>query len=305
MGSNAAESGVPVVPMGGSGGSSAARCSGKPGMRRGMSKETVMAGGVPRTFIYYAPMTLDANKPVPLVIAPHGYTMSGQQMYDITQYSALADKEGFVAIFPDGAGSPGPWNVGQGICGLGSAVNATTDDQAFVTALIDFADKDQCIDRAHMFVTGFSMGGYFSNEVGCQSSAIRAIGPHSGGTHDLSACPGKKKPVIIFHFESDSLITYDCGQGARDQWVTRNGCMKDAPEVVDVMGGKCEYYKGCPADGQVALCTFMVPAEGAGETVPGHAWSGGKQTGDGAGFAIPQTESASELGWAFFKKYAW
>ena len=74
-------------------------------------------------------------------------------------------------------------------------------------------------------------GGYFSNENGCQRADIRAIGPHSGGTHDLSACPQKTKPVILFHFESDALIVYDCGMEARDRWVARllRHCSRTAP----------------------------------------------------------------------------
>ena len=136
-------------------------------------------------------------------------------------------------------------------------------------------------------------------------SDIRAIGPHSGGTHDLSSCPVQHKPVIMFHFTSDSLIDYSCATDARDKWVARNGCMPTGPEVRMVNGGMCEYYKGCPADGQVALCSFQEPAGGAGEVPTGHAWSGGSQSGENALAAIPSTESATELGWAFFKEYAW
>jgi poly(3-hydroxybutyrate) depolymerase len=154
-------------------------------------------------------------------------------------------------------------------------------------------------------MTGFSMGGYFSHESGCLRSSIKAIGPHSGGTHDLTMCPEKLKPVIIFHFKSDSLINYMCAQDARDKWAAHNGCMTSGPDVQMVKGGSCEYYKGCMAGGQVALCSFDEPSGGDGESPMGHAWSGGNKSGMGAFAAISQTESASELGWAFFKKYAW
>jgi poly(3-hydroxybutyrate) depolymerase len=138
-----------------------------------------------------------------------------------------------------------------------------------------------------------------------RETSIRGVGPHSGGTHDLSACPNKHMPVIIFHFKSDSLISYTCGTDARDKWVAHNGCSATSPDVTQVTGGTCEYYKGCPADGQVALCSFDEPTPNGGETITGHAWSGGSRDGTGAGFAMPQTESATEIGWAFFKKYAW
>jgi poly(3-hydroxybutyrate) depolymerase len=303
--------GVSAMPAGtgasgtgaaGSAGSTPMACTGKAGKNRGKSDQMVMAAGVARTFVLYEPMALDANKPVPLVVVPHGFTMSGEEMFGLTGYDKIADRDGFVVAYPDGEGAT-PWNVGDGICGLGSFVAATGDDQSFMNELIKFVDADQCLDHDHLFITGFSMGGYFSNETACVNTAFRASGPHSGGTHDLSACAAKHKPMIIFHFKSDSLIDYMCGSDARDKWVTHNGCSASGPDVTMVKGGSCEYYKGCPADGQVAFCSFDEPPGGAGETITGHAWSGGSQAN--SGFGIPQTESASELGWAFFKKYAW
>jgi len=291
----------------GAGGSQATACTGRPGTLSGKSNQTITVGAGQRTFVYYVPAGLDPNAPTPIVIVPHGFTMSGEAMYDITQYSAIADREKFVAVFPDGEpGSLGPWNVGVGICGLGGFVGAAGDDQSFVDAMIDFVAKDRCVDNDHVFITGFSMGGYFSHETACMNPKIRAGGPHSGGTHDLSTCKATHKPMIIFHFKSDSLISYTCATDARDKWVAKNGCTAANPDVTTVKGGTCEYYKGCPADGQVALCSFDEPVGGGGETPTGHAWSGGSKAGpQGAASAISQTESASELGWAFFKKYAW
>ena len=295
----AAAGGAAVMPETGAPGAKA--CTGKPGKKRGKSNESVMAGGR-RTFVYYSPEKLDANKPVPLVIVPHGYTQSGQAMFDITRYSDLAAKEGFVVAFPDGAsGSVGPWDVGSGVCGAGAFVPGSGDDQKFIDEMIAFAEADQCIDKEHIFLTGWSMGGYLSNHSGCLRDDIRAIGPHSAGTHDLSGCKVGPKPVILFHFDPDGLINYDCGVKARNEWVKHNGCSMDSPEVKMVKGGKCEYYQGCKKEGQVAFCTFDLPPNHAGDFVAGHAWSGGTVHS----YSISETESATELGWAFFKKYAW
>ena len=74
--------------------SGTAACSGKPGMKRGKSSQTVSAGGVTRTFVYYAPQNLDPNKPAPVVIIPHGFTMSGDAMFTITGYDKIADRGG-------------------------------------------------------------------------------------------------------------------------------------------------------------------------------------------------------------------
>jgi polyhydroxybutyrate depolymerase len=286
----------------GAGGTTASACTGKAGQHRGKTTQMVMAGGMARSFVLFAPKTLDPNKPAPLLVVPHGFVMTGEDMFSITGYDKLADRDGFVVAYPEGeAGTP--WNVGSGICGLGAFVAAAGDDQSFMNELIKSVEADQCLDHDHIFMSGFSMGGYFSNETACVNPQFRAAGPHSGGTHDLSQCPNKHKPMIIFHFKSDALIGYECGQGARDEWVKHNGCMASNPDVTMVKGGSCEYYKGCPADGQVAFCSFDEPAGGGGESVTGHAWSGGSQAT--SSFAIPSTESATDLGWAFFKKYAW
>lgn len=268
-------------------------CTGKPGMLRGKSNQMLTAGGLSRTFVHYAPSSLSPNEPAPVVIVAHGWLQSGQAMYDLAQYQAVADREGFVLMYPDGEpASVGPWNVGEGACPSTLLVlpTATGDDQAFIDAMLDFAETDQCVDRRHIFVTGFSMGGYFTNETGCLRSSIAAIGPHSGGSHDLGACPVSHKPVILFHGMSDGLIPVACGTEARDRWVARNGCRSDV-ETVAVKGGHCEYSKGCPADAQVALCLF----DGMD-----HGWAGGQGS-----YGFPDYESASELGWSFFKKYAW
>lgn len=208
----------------GAGGKPALACAGKPGKQRGKLMASVMAGGQRRTFIHYASEKLDADTPVPQIIVPHGCTQSREEMFRITKYPQLADREGFVALSPEGAqNSTGPWDVGSGVCGNGVFVPGRGDDQAFVDAMIEYAAADQCIDREHIFMSGWSMGGYLSHHSGCLRDDIRAIGLHSAGTHDLGRCQGKPKPVIM-HFNPDGLIDYSCGVRARDGWLKRNGC---------------------------------------------------------------------------------
>jgi polyhydroxybutyrate depolymerase len=300
------------VAMGGAGSPAAAACSGKPGALRGRSMQSLMAGGLARSFIYYAPSTLDPNTPAPLVIIPHGYTMTADMMFEITKYSEIADREKFVIAFPNGQmpGLGAPWNVGNPDCKstLGILPLAMGDDNAFIDAMIAFAEADQCLDKSHVFMTGFSMGGYLANETGCMRPDIRAIAPHSGGTHDFATCKVTNKPVLLMHFEGDGLIPYACGTQARDRWTTLNKCQLAAPDVTMVQGGRCEYYKGCAPGGQVGMCSFTIPTGGVrNEAYAGHAWSGGSKDGVamGAPFAIPETASASQLSWEFFKKYAW
>lgn len=292
-GSSSSLGGSSAAGAGGAPTTSSSSCAAKPGALRGKSNQSLTAGGLSRTFVHYAPATLKASEPAPVVIVAHGWLQTGQAMYDLTQYQKVADREGFVLMYPDGEpASIGPWNVGEGACPSSLLVLpvATGDDQAFVDGMLEFAEADQCVDHRHIFVTGFSMGGYFTNETGCLRSNVAAIAPHSGGSHDLSACPVVHKPVILFHGTKDGLIPEACGLEARDRWARHNGC-GSAVETVNVTGGHCEYSTGCPKDGQVALCLF----DGMD-----HGWAGGQ-----GAYGFPEYEPASELSWAFFKKYAW
>jgi polyhydroxybutyrate depolymerase len=274
-------------------------CSGKTGATRGKSAQTVMAAGMRRSFIMHVPATLDPNKPVPLLVVPHGYTQAASDMYDFTNYPALADREGFVAVFPDGQpGQTGPWNVGQGACAsvYGILPLGPGDDQAFLDAMVATVERDHCVDREHIFISGWSMGGFLTNETGCLRTDIRAIAPHSGGTHDLSSCVSKRKPAIIFHGTGDQLIPVECGKEARKRWAERNGCSAEV-EMKPVKRGHCEHSKGCPADGQVVLCLF---------DDMNHGWAGGPDQQVAIyPSAFSEYQSAAELAWDFFKTHAW
>jgi polyhydroxybutyrate depolymerase len=295
-------------------------CGTRTGMR-GFTHRSVTVAGLHRTYLIYLPAAPDPKTPLPFVFVFHGYTMSGLEMSDITQYSALADSEGIGLAFPDGetgADSFGdPWNVenpGQMVCGYGNDVSATGNDFAFIDAMKSDVALDQCLDTAHLYSTGFSMGAYFTEHIGCYRSDMRAIAPHSGGTlADLSSCTTGHVPIILFHGTADPVIDDACDDPtvtpdtgfppAATLWAAKNGCQSTyttVPMDSDAGGtGQCYVYDGCPADGQVELCTFngMV-----------HCWAGGTPTDAGPGggaAACPTYARATALEWSFFKQYAW
>ncbi|HVW25304.1 MAG TPA: PHB depolymerase family esterase [Polyangiaceae bacterium] len=316
--------------MGGAGGTmtSSGGASGAPGdcgtrtTMRGKTMRTLMVNGTARTYIAYLPQSANPTTPVPLVYIFHGATQTGADMWTITGYNTVADKEGIAAVYLDGQGTSSatgtgnlaPWNVTDGpeLCGLGTLVsNANPIDFPFVDAVLADIKNDQCIDSSHVYATGFSMGGYFTHHIACDRKDFRAAAPHSGGTMaDLSSCKTGHVPIIIFHGQSDPLINAACDDptltpqsgfpASATLWAKKNGCMntyQTIPEMGTTSGdnGNCYLYDGCPADGQVEVCTF------AG--MP-HAWAGAAQCpgciGSGAGYA-----SATQLEWDFFKKYAW
>lgn len=276
--------------------------------QRGKTTRTLHVAGLDRTYVVYLPTTIEASTAIPLVFVHHGYTMSGDTMFRVTGYPRLADREHIALAFPDGQAGPdslsAPWNVGDKVCPSygGPPPVATGDDFALLDAIKADIWADQCIDTAHVFVTGFSMGGYFSHHVGCMRDDIRAVAPHSGGTHALDDCVTAHKPIIIFHGTGDSIVPDGCDDPgvsapsgvtpSATAWANKNGCASTTTNV-SVQGGTCAYYDGCPADGQVALCTFGAM---------GHCWAGGVQPSI---YSCLGYADATALEWAFFSQYAW
>jgi len=313
--------GAPVPP---SGGGSAGAPPGNCGMRtgqRGKTSRTITVGSLQRTFIAYLPSSANPATPVPFVYVFHGATQTGQALYDMTEYSKIADSDGIAVVFPDGqgtssatgAGSLSPWNVtdGPALCGLGTLVsNPNPVDFAFVDAMKADVMQDQCIDDKHVYATGFSMGGYFSHHIACDRPDFRAAGPHSGGTMaDLSSCKTGHVPIIIFHGDADPLINEACDDpngtpqagfpASATLWAQKNGCQATYTKIAETgstgMNGQCLLYDGCPSDGQVEVCIMNGLS---------HAWSGAPVCagciGSGAGYP-----SATHIEWDFFKRYAW
>jgi polyhydroxybutyrate depolymerase len=228
---------------------------------------------------------LNPNVGAPLLLVHHGFLMDGEAMRTLTGYQAIADREGFVVAFPTGIGNT--WNVGTGACGGGALVSGTSDDLAFVKTMISSIEADQCLSREHVFMTGFSMGAYFSNHAGCQmSDVVHGVAPHSGGTYPGS-CPGGPVPVMLWQGTADTTVDPNCSRTARDTWVVRNGCQATV-DTVQVTNGTCEWSKGCPPGGQVVLCMM---------NGMNHQWAGGTGL-----IGAPTYENASEMIWTFFKK---
>src|SRR6185295_18296539 len=119
------------------------------------------------------------------------------------------------------------WNIRPPetqVCGIGELfTNPEADDFRFVDDIIADVEQSHCVDRQHMFATGFSMGGYFTNNLACQRpDLLRAAAPHGSGTYP-GRCKGQV-PMLVLHGTGDPAAVIECGLESRDLWVTRNGC---------------------------------------------------------------------------------
>jgi poly(3-hydroxybutyrate) depolymerase len=244
----------------------------------------IMHGGKERTFRLTVPAASD-GKALPLVIALHFYPGSGRALEELTGFSALAEREGFIVAYPDGLN--GGFNALM-CCG-------NEDDVGFIRAVIDKIGQDHKVDPNRIYATGISNGGDLTYRLAAElSGTFAAIAPVSGGMtgdwmqKETGNLPTGPVSLITFIGERDRYATaFTAGV---QFWLDRLKCPTTA-SVVE--GSEIKLAQGKCADGS-SVAVYSLPEMG-------HAWPGGDK---GGGLAYASSPiSATELIWAFFRNH--
>ena len=270
---------------GGSGGStgaggSPASCSGA-ALSPGNSNRTIQVGGVSRTYILHVPTGYTGAKPVPLVLDFHALGGTGSQEQSSSGYQAIADKQGFIILFPDGIDNA--WNIGP--CCTNSR---DVDDLGFAKAMVTTTLGQACIDTKRIYATGFSMGGGMCQYLACNAADVfAAVAPSSFDllVPDEEPCaPSRPISVLAYRGTADTTVPYAGGpgpsgridflgaQGSFQRWATIDGCA--ATTTTD---GDCTYQTMCDASVEIGLCVKQ---------------GGGHAPGD------------ANIGWTFLSKFS-
>jgi polyhydroxybutyrate depolymerase len=274
---------------------------------------TLVVGGLTRTYAVHLPNGERPSSPVPLVVVFHGGGGNAANAARMTGMDAKADREGFIAVFPDGTGRrPGAgmlltWNTWR--C-CGPALDNNVDDVAFVRAMVAQVADQYPVNRARIYATGLSNGGMMTYRVGCElSDLFAAIAPVAGALDTDQCRPGSPVSAIIFHGTADQHVRFEGGEPATsvdrhkridnpvsyavDFWRRRDGC--DAEAKRSRKGSVVHDVYKCANGTAVELYAI----EGQG-----HAWPGGQKGMRNGNVDAPTTEiSATDLMWDFFKAH--
>lgn len=293
-----------------------------PGDGSGSTPGSIIAGGLERTFRLYIPPSHDRSRPAPLIIALHGGGGTGAGMERLTRggFNRLADRDGFIAVYPDGLERH--WNDGRGIEAW-RAHRENVDDVGFISALIAHLARRANIDRSRVYSTGISNGGLMSFRLARElTSQIAAIVPVATSMSEQIAemrAPSRSISVLTIAGTQDPLVPWDGGEvgfpGGRKvgkaipvaetirYWAGHNQCpsspavaMEPDRDPRDGTRVRRETYGPCRDGTEVVL----LAVEGGG-----HTWPGGWQYLPERVIGRTSRDiDANEVIWDFFKRHA-
>jgi poly(hydroxyalkanoate) depolymerase family esterase len=246
-----------------------------------------------RAYKVYVPGGHSASRdPMPLVVMLHGCTQSPDDFAAGTRMNALADRHGFVVVYPaQSAAANGSkcWNWFRG-----EDQARDSGEPAIVAGITREVATRYGVDSRRIFVAGMSAGAAMAVILGATyPDLFAAVGAHSGlpyrAAHDMPSAFGAMQgrrhsgdaapalvPTIVFHGDADRTVQATNGEAIVSQAV-RPG-VEDGTLRVDVQpgvaAGGMRYERTTYLDASDRVVAEQWVLHGAA-----HAWSGGSAAG--------------------------
>ena len=232
----------------------------------------VLADGLEDVWYEYVPESYDGSKRVPLVVSNHGGQMNGWAQAVYSSWTMLAEKEGFICVFPN-AHSLMMWTIQ----GMADRVRANPNlvlpipmdpedfhdnhDLNFLRALIDHMQKKYRIDASRIYMQGMSMGHMMTDQFARYYGDILAGAAGSGASAfatQLYTADGALRnwggpvPTWISHPEKNGMDGPMGDEEAaqrtgRTYWAKVNG-VHGRPQIRIVGEDNFAFYAGDKAD---------------------------------------------------------
>ncbi|MEO8761946.1 MAG: T9SS type A sorting domain-containing protein [Bacteroidia bacterium] len=272
--------------------------------------DTIISGGVKRSYILYIPAIYNASHATPLVFNFHGYTSTNVQQAFYANFSPVADTANFIIVLPQGLSTGG----NTGWANFGTVASASADIN-FVSNLIDTLSAQYNVNSNRIYSTGLSNGGFMSYDLACflnnRFAAIASVAGSMVASHITSCNPARKIPVMEIHGTTDPTVSYSGTSGIVAStnidslvkfWVKFNNC-NQTPTTTSVTNIST-------TDNCTAIHYTYDSQTTCGSTVEFFQVVGGGHTWPGASYILPVGSSgntnedfnACKEIWRFFSK---
>lgn len=249
--------------------------------------------GQQRTYHLYTPKSYRADRPMPLVLAFHGYGSQGKDLANGSGFNEIAEQKGFVVVYPDGIDRR--WNpLNKFLTGV--------DDVGFVPALIDHIKRIRAVDSRRVYAAGVSNGGFLVQRLACEASsqiaAFASVVATLPSQLQGSCKPQAPTPILMINGTDDRKVPWQGGDlsygsilsvpGTIAFWQRHNNCPASA-QVKRSTSDRVEIarFANCEGGSEVELVTL----KGIG-----HVWPRG-------GSGPTQLLNGSEEIWSFFQRH--
>ena len=272
---------------------------------------SIQHGGLARSYLVHVPTGYSQAVPAPLVVALHGGGGS-MDLFATDSYYGLtgkSDREGFVAVFPNGfsklpGGKLATWNAG------GGARDQQVDDVGFIRQVVTNVFRQMSIDRSRIYAAGMSNGAMMSYRLACEMPEVFSAIVAVAGTDNNATCkPTRPISVLHIHAKNDSRVLFNGGSGPDtvdktkitdyssvpatvSKWAQLDGCAATPRRILDTGGAYCEAHSWCQGKAEVQLCVTETG---------GHTWPGGTKL-IGEQETPSRAISATDLMWSFFSR---
>lgn len=271
-----------------------------------LERRTIKVGEVEREYFIHIPAQMK-GRPAPVVFALHGgASNSGLQMHYKVDFTPLADREGFVVVYPSGERG---WNVGSKDSYIVRNFTSTADDIGFFKTMFDALIEQKVADAKRLYIVGGSNGGMMTHRLACQfadriAGAAVVVATLPKSALELWPKPSRPLPMMLMLGTADPLVKFEgsaqtlSAEETVTFWRKQNVC-EGEPKHWDLADR--DPNDGCRVhaqrwEGKAPVVFYTMEGHG-------HGWPMQRDRQDGTG---PKTRDISvpEEAWNFFQSSA-
>ena len=209
----------------------------------------------------YVPDNVSATKSTPILLALHYCTGTGPAFFSGTEFKSLADRYGFIVIYPSATRSGQCWDVSS----AAALKRGGGSDPVGLMSMLSYVQSHYTIDSGRIFVTGASSGAMMTNVMlgdypdvfkagaafmgvpfGCFATTDGSSWNSACANGQISKTPaawgdlvraafsygGARPRMQLFHGTADSTLNYNNFGEEMKQWTNVLG-VSQTPSLTD------------------------------------------------------------------------
>lgn len=256
-----------------------------------------------RQYWVYVPELVRPGRPAPLVVMLHGCTQDGPDIARGTRLNEWADREGFIAVYPQQSASVQAQKCWSWFSTQHQQRGA--GEPAIIAGITGEIIKTHNIDTSRVYLAGISAGAAMAGlvaaaypelysalalhsgpeflaatNVGDALKVMKAGGPDPAAQGHLAfkamAERARTLPVIVFQGANDAVVQPVNGEQAARQWVATNDYADDGRANgslrLETTHGRGYQRTVASGRGRARIEYWLIDELG-------HAWSGGSASG--------------------------